>query len=616
MVAIATSCGKYLDVVPDNVATIENAFALRAQAQKFLYTCYSYMPRHGSLGDDPAIAGGDELWSIEGRGAYVFLAKGQQKISGPYGDRWGQYYRALRDCNIFLENIDKVPDIEEYERDRWIAEVKFLKAFYHFYLVRMYGPVPLIKDNLPIDADVNAVKVVRNPLDECFAYIVQLLDESIGSLPDEITDPTRELGRVTRTIAYAVKADALVLAASPLFNGNPDYTTLVNPDGTALFPAAYSEEKWRLAARACKEAIDYAHAMGHSLYHYRPAFQQYDLSDTIKTQMSIRNSVAEKWNPEIIWANTLAVTDGLQALMTPFLDPRNLDITITRGELSPPMKVVEMYYSDKGVPITEDKSWRYADRYQLQEAGDSEKLHVKKGYVTARMNYNREPRFYAHLAFDSGIWYGQGRYDDKDFNNLFYIEAKFRQRNGIGKDGFNTVTGYYVKKLIHFENVIGTTGNSYSITSNPWPIIRLADLYLLYAEAENEVSGPNEEVFKYLDLTRARAGLEPVAASWTKYSTNPGKYSTREGLRQIIQQERLIEFAFEGKRFWDIRRWKRGVELLNQPIVSWDLTQERAENYYRPVVLFSQTFGSKDYLWPIDETNIIVNRNLVQNLGW
>ena len=136
-----TSCKKFLDVVPDNVATIDNAFTMRTQAMKFLFTCYSFMPRNGQLGDDPAMVGGDELWEIPERGAYLDMAKGFQSKVGPLGDRFQSMYQGIRDCNIFLENIGKVPDMQETERRRWISEVKFLKAYYHFNLVRMYGPI-------------------------------------------------------------------------------------------------------------------------------------------------------------------------------------------------------------------------------------------------------------------------------------------------------------------------------------------------------------------------------------------------------------------------------------------------------------------------------------------
>lgn len=610
---VISSCKKYLDVVPDNIATIDNAFTLRNQAEKFLFTCYSYMPMEGTLADDPAVQGGDETWGYKYTQGYLLLARGLQNTSSPLGDRWTEMYKALHDCNIFLENIEKVPDMDETERRRWIGEVKFLKAYYHFYLVRMYGPIPLVKTNLSIDASAEEVRVKRAPVDSCFNYIVSLLDESIESLPITITDPGKEAGRITQPIALTLKAKILVTAASPLFNGNTDEATLKNPDGTQLFNTTYSKAKWDSAAVACKRAIDVCHQVGMKLYKYNPSFQQYTLSDAINTQLSIRNSVTEKWNSEIIWGNTQSNTTTLQALVSTWWDPALLDGTIVKGQISPPIKIAEMFYTQNGVPINEDKTYDYNGRYNLRVSEDKDKLLVKKDFVGPKLHFDREQRFYADLGFDGGIYYGQGKYDDKA--DLFYLLAKYKQRNGFGKPYYGTVTGYYIKKLVHYQNVIGT-GQSYTVASYPWPLLRLSDLYLLYSEALNESQGPGAEVYEYINRIRDRAGLNSVESSWTNFSTNPSKYTSKDGMRAIIHRERLIELAFESQRFWDLRRWKEAAQELNKPITGWDQIQETAAAYYRPSVLFNQTFGLKDYFWPIDRDHIEINRNLVQNLGW
>lgn len=609
------SCKKYLDVVPDNVATIDNAFTLRAQAQKYLFTCYSYMPQEGNLSDDPGILGGDEMWDVATKGGYFNLAKGLQNKNAPYGDRWVQLYRGLRDCNIFLENIGKVPDMDSTEKNRWIAEVKFLKAYYHFYLVRMYGPIPIIKENLSINADIEKVKVSRDPVDSCFNYIVRLLNEAAPGLPVTVVDPASESGRITQPVALALKAKVLVTAASPLFNGNTDQSALKNNDGQQLFNQQYSKEKWDSAYVACKKAVEICKIAGNALYEYTPSLAQSQLSEQLKTQMSIRNSFAEKWNREIIWGNTQTIssTNNLQKLAATWWDPAFVDGTTVKGEFSPPLKIAEMFYSKNGVPIDEDKTYNYNGRYGVQVATTKDKLLIKEGYTTANLNFNREPRFYADLGFDGGIYYGQGKYDDTQ--DLYYLEAKYKERNGFGKTNYNTVTGYYVKKYVYYQNVIGT-GSNYSITNYPWPLIRLADLYLLLAEAQNEVEGPGQEVYDAIDIVRKRADLPTVEVAWRTYSTNPSKYLNKDGLREIIQRERLIELAFESQRFWDLRRWKLAAQEMNNPIIGWDIMQAVPKDYYRPITIFNQTFSSKEYFWPIKDANIEANRNIVQNLGW
>jgi hypothetical protein len=613
------SCTDYLDVVPDNVATIDNAFAMRAQAEKFLFTCYSYMPHDADINLNPAILGGDELWSPDDTWAvgdqrarrFLNIAEGFQNIVNPYGGfYWNDLYRGIRDCNIFLENIEKVPDVEETEKRQWISEVKFLKAYYHFYLVRMYGPIPLIKENLPIDADVNEVQVFREPVDSCFSYITELIDEALEGLPVENNDAAM-LGKITQPIALSLKAKVLVTAASPLFNGNSDQSALVNPDGTPLFNTEFSVEKWKVAADACRAAIDACHGVGMKLYTYTPVFQ--DLTDTITNELSIRNSVTEKWNSEIIWANTQSNVDRIQALAQISLDPENLDNTAVRGNLSPPLRIAEMFYTEHGVPIKEDNTWDYNNRYSLETADENISLYLKEGYTSAYLNFDREPRFYASLGFDGGVWYGQGKFDDNE--QLYHVEAKNGQWQGKTGQLYGSVTGYWAKKLVNFENVL-SPNSLYSVDYYPWPLMRLSGLYLLYAEALNEAEGPGPEVYEYVNLVRERAGLQSVQSSWSTYSNNPTKYTIQDGMREIIHQERSIELVFEGQRFWDIRRWKEATEKLNGSIKGWDLTQKNATNYYIPSIIESQTFGVKDYFWPIQEDEITRNRNLVQNLGW
>jgi len=139
----------------------------------------------------------------------------------------------------------------------------------------------------------------------------------------------------------------------------------------------------------------------------------------------------------------------------------------------------------------------------------------------------------------------------------------------------------------------------------------------MVAEAQNEVEGPGSVVYDYLNKIRARAGLPTVQESWTNYSIKPDKYKTQDGLREIIQRERLIELAFEGKRFWDLRRWKKSTEELNKPITGWNVLGTDNETYYQITTLYQQEFiAPRDYFWPISESELLRNPNLKQNLGW
>lgn len=629
-----TACNNWLDVVPDGIATLDMAFNSRTQARKYLATAYSYMPKNGGSGD-PATLGGDDIWTrrtthFSGRFSLAGLdiSEGLLNAANPVLGRWAPMYEAIRVCNTFLENAHLVPDLPAWEREQWIAEAKVLKAYYHFALVQMYGPVPIVRENLPVDADVFAVKVEREPVDECFAYIVELLDEACEGdmLPTFVLDPASDYGRITKPIAKSLKAKVLVTAASPLFNGNNDQATLMNHDGTRLFDAEYRPEKWEAAMLACKEAIDICHEAGIMLYEFDDAANRYN--DTTVLNITLRNAFNLRNNREVIWANTqmisIPTSGGMIHASMPKLNPEYINSNDLSKWLGMPIKIAEMFYTENGVPLAEDVTRDMGDLYNLRTAQYEDRLYIRQGRTTIDMHFDREPRFYAWVGFDGGVWFGAGQYNDRDASSLRYLGFKVGETDGT--EGQGNWTGYIPKKFIPYEAQVNAI-NNISSPSYAWPIMRLSDLYLLYAEAINEVEGPDgansSELFGYVDEVRARAGLKGVKESWDTY-TNRAKYSTQAGMRQIIQTERLIELSFEGHRFWDIRRWKTAPNEYHTPLRGWNMlvstidgTDEEVNRMmYQPQLLLEQKFGVRDYFWPIRTADIEVNPNLVQNIGW
>lgn len=622
-----SSC-RYLDVVPDDVATIDNAFSLRSQAEKYLFTCYSYLPNFASWSSNPALLSGDEIWFYYPYSSAYYgkppsnweIARGNQNVVNPYLNYWDganggePLFEAIRTCNTFLENIDRVPDMESTEKTEWSAEVKFLKAYYHWYLLQMYGPIPIMDKNLPVSSDPESVKVYREPVDSCVDYIVRLIDSAAADLPDAIQNPVDQMGRISKPIALAIKARILVTAASPLFNGNPDYANYVDNKGRHLFNTTADPQKWERAEEACREAIDECQSLGYELYHFNPSVASYKMGPEIQTQMDIRNAVCEKWNSEIIWGGTNSMASSIQKYAQPIIDPTAASNFASGplGEYAPTMRMAELFYTQNGLPIDEDKTWDYAGRYGLDTATQRDMFYIQPGYATAALHFGREPRFYADLGFDGGVWYGQGAFND---SSTWHVEGLLGRYSGQIRGDSYSITGYYAKKLVNFLNVQQPSG-AYSVQAYPWPIIRLADLYLYYAEAINEVSGPTDDALKWIDLVRARAGIPSVEDAWSQYATHPGTYKTKDGFREIVHQERLIEMAFEGDRFWDLRRWKESAGEMTGPIRGWNISQSKTADYYHPTVLFNQTYPQKYYFWPIKESDLITNNNLVQSPGW
>lgn len=626
--AFNVSCSDYLDVVPDNIATIDYAFRDRESAEKFLVTCYSYMPDMGYV-RDPAMMGSDEIWSHDidrtehvVSNTYYLKLPGRQNVNDPLLNFWDgrqdgkNLFVGIRDCNIFLDNIEKVPDLNDDERDLWVAEVKFLKAYYHFFLLRMYGPIPIIRENLPIHAGIDEVQVYREPVDEVVDYIVSLINEAMPDLPLSITDRISQLGRITQPVALAVKADLLVMAASPLFNGNETYDNFIDSRGVKLFNTEYDPEKWRIAMEACKNAIDTAHLASHKLYKFVNLY--YDLSEETYRLLTLRNTFAEKWNEEVIWGYSNGTFNAMQRHSLPYFTHEQMMYIIARPDLGPSIHIAEQFYSENGVPISEDKSYDYENRYNTAPAGEDQKYYIQEGFETAKLNQYREPRYYSSIAFDGAVWFGNGRYKDIGKGSgdevSWVVKNKIGDPSGRASDWRYSITGMYARKLVHFQTTV--TNSSITYSDIVFPVYRLADLYLLYAEARNEYSGPDEEVYFYLDQVRERAGLAGVVESWSEHSRFPSKPAGQDGLREIIHQERMNELAFEGKRFWDIRRWKIATDVLNRPVKGWNMQGATTEEYYNLVTFSELTFTTKDYFWPIRQYALRQNINLIQNPYW
>lgn len=613
-----SACSDYLDVIPDNIATIDMAFSDRVNAEKFLNTCYSYLPAPNSPNYTQGLMSGNECWLgiVENHGQFgsidaFQIARGYQNADSPILSYWDSgLYIAIRDCNTFLENIHLPGDLKEADRIRWTAEVKFLKAYYHYFLLRAYGPIHIIRENIPVSAKPDEVRLFREPVDEVVDYITSLIDEAAPDLPLEVSNTTQELGRITRPIALAIKAKLLTLAASPLFNGNNYYADMIDKRGKNLFSTTYDVTKWEKAVVALQEAIECAHKARHELYYYT-GFNP--VSEFTRQTLNIRNAVTERWNKEIIWGSV--VNDShLQRMCAVKVKQNEMYNNSVLSMLSPTLETAERFYSNHGIPLEEDKSWDYANRYTIQTANTDTKYAIKPGYRTIKLHFDREPRFYASVHFDGAVLYGNGIVSDDD-PNIGYCQMLKGKPTGIGGLSRNSATGYVVRKLLSVETTVA--GENFTTKRYSFPIIRLADLYLLLAEALNETKAvPDQEVYKWIDLVRKRASLEGVTNSWSKYSTNPGKPTTQAGMREIIHRERMIELSFEGEYYWDMIRWKEAETRMNKPVQGWDMLGETSEEFYTLKTFAKPQFTVKNYLTPIKKANIEVNINLLQNYGW
>jgi len=628
LILSVTSCKKYLDVTPDDVATINSSFANVNETQSYLVgNCYSILQRLADVCRNPGFTASGEViiptdlpnnQSLPGNGqdAGFNLMRGFQNAQNPLMNYWDAYnqglnmWQAIRFCNTFLDNVNTPPDVTPDLKKRWIAEAKFLKAYYHYWLIRMYGAIPIADVALPVNATADQVRQKQQPVDSCFNYVVRLLDEAIPDLPPTIMNTILEDGRVTQVVALAVKAEVLTTQASPLFNGNPDYASFKNVDGKPLFSSSVDASKWQKAADACKAAIDAATASGAALYTFVSQSGITHMSDSTKKLLTIMGAVNDSWNTEQIW--TLNPGFGYQIQACPRVTGVSTTVYDFYSNFSVPIGETEIFYTKNGVPISEDKTWDYANRYKVTQGDDANGYYVKKGYSTNKGNLDREERYYADVAFDGSIWFGFGVTDD---NNPNYINAVNGPASPTDPISYNS-TGYWPKKLVPYQTSAGV--NNFIQKGYSWPFMRLPALWLMYAECLNEVGGPSAEVYKWIDQVRARADLAGVQQSWSNFSRNPSKPSTKDGLRDIIHQERRIELSFEGQAGWDLRRWKELQNIFATPFLGWTV-QDRSKTitaYYNLHAAYQPQFGLRDYLFPIQKYDLLTNPNLVQTPYW
>ena len=622
MLAGLFSCDNYLDIVPDQTQQVDLLFERKEVAYTALATCYAYLPKNDGVYTSFMTMSDEITTPISKETDGVRIMKGQQSASNPKFGLWsgwsdqGSLWEGIRHCNILIENIHNVVDMTEEEMNSWAAEAKFLKAYYHFLLFTYYGPIPIVDENLPISASDNEVRVKRSTVDQSVDYIVQTIDDAILDLPVRELS-SNDLGRIDQVIAKSTKSRVLLYAASPLFNGNSEmYSGFINEDGEHYFNQTYDQTKWDLAKNASLDAINAALENGVGLYEFSstpPNYEdEYEESEFLRTLYDLKYTIVDKWNSELIWGNSNPVRDNdwwqMQAACM-MKNPSASSVEAAWQWIAPTLRIAELFYTENGLPIDQDLTYDFQNRFNTATVGASQNYQAQYGTTTAKLNLNREPRFYSSLGFDRGY--------NRTWGNLWQLRMKKGEIHGrIANSDDYLITGYALKKLVHPDS----EGDGYNkIVTYAWPMIRLSELYLNYAEAINESAGPNQEAYDALNAVRERAGISNVEDAWgnASISATLNKHTTQDGFREIIRQERLIELSFEGNRYNDIRRWKQAEQYFNSPVFGWSVDETSVGGYYNITQVGTRSFNSpRDYFHPISINEITINPNLTQNLGW
>lgn len=619
-----SSCD-YLDIVPDEIPTDKDAFLDTNAAQRYMYSCYSYLPepRHGTGSID--FMTGDEVVTAFEHETFASFPKGNYTASNPVISYWNTFFQGIRQCYLLINNVDKVPGLEPELKADYVAQAKFLLGYYHFLLVRCYGPVILIKEEPKLDTPPSQY-LGRSSYDECVDFVCGLLDEAAAGLPSK--RPAASYGLATNVIAKAIKAKMLLYAASPLFNGNSEfYADFTDKEGNHLMPLNYDANKWVKAKNALEEAIQLAESEGYALY-TATNYNHGNLEPKDPTQHCLRYNIMEAGNPEILWADSRGEGYyGMQNKSMPFCSAS------AWNGVAPTLTMVKRFYTKNGLPIDQDPTYSQ-DYYAVVTVSEEQKHQAAAGEQTLSINLDREPRYYAWIGFQGGFY----EVISAQSNGAYANDASYRK--------YSDMSGYTSGKLVcnflkggnvsRYAEVSNPRTNNYSPTGflnkkgvdpansvstglktpydYPWPIMRLAELYLSYAEACVETNDLTTAK-QYLNKVRERAGIPTVETSWEEIAQVT---LDQDKLREIVRQERQIEFYLENQNFWDLRRWKVAEKYFGVSAQGMDIAAATLQEFGTVKdVIFERKFNSPtQYLMPIPLSDVNKNTKLVNNPGY
>lgn len=642
----STSCEKYIDIdeyVYDKM-TIDSIFATKTRILQYINGTAAYLPDESKyIGDwyaeaktvSPSGMGADEAiqpWPDDNHPGSKLVIDGITPRNTAGVNPWPNYYKGIRKANIILARMDVNKDLTDGERRDYTGLAHFLRGYFYYSLVRLYGPVPILPNTaFDTDESVSNISFERSTYDDCVEYICADMQQAAEMLPSERAIAFQYMP--TKGAALAIIARMRLYSASPLFNGNSYYADWKRSDGKAFISQTADPARWGKAAAAFKKIID---------------MNKYALN-TVDKIVSSKGT------------GTLPLPDtsdpNLKTKVFPYgamdIDPYKSYKSVFDGTVQPENSKELILFSiratqDNGFyfpaklggnttySVTQDmvNAYRMADGRQYSEATDDEKswqavgtgLTFSEDYILspdrAKMHDNREPRFYASIGFNYCIWpatsYRGTANDVKNLSATYYVDGNTR-----GSTTDYNRTGYTCRKYANQEDYIQWEG---MVKTKYYPICRYAEVLLGYVEAMNEMTqdyadgtgvtvsrDPSQIVF-YFNQIRYRAGLPGITTA---------DAADRDKMRDVIKQEWQVEFFNEDHRYYDLRRWKDAPMAYRKPVTGLDVTAKTAERqkFYTVRVWNTETamkrvWNNKMYFFPIDQSVLDKNAKLVQNPEW
>lgn len=536
-----TSCD-FMDCDESDNYTLQEIQGSYNRVKQFVTSIYGYLPSdfcnmHGAMVD----AATDDAIHVYESSAIQRIVNGTWSANYTVDDKFAYYYNAIHDANYYLttlsgltfdtwENGDDYQDwMQNY--DNYQYQVRFLRAYFYFELVRRYQNVPLITKSL---SQTEANQIEPSSAQEVLKFIINECTEIAPKLPIKSTSIAQaENGRATRAMAMALKSRAALYAASPLYNTNGD------------------NAKWTEAAKASHDIIASAGELGLGLDTYANLFKSKNYN-----------------SKEVILCRPTGTSKTFEQA--------NYPMGVTGGN------------------TTTCPTENLASAFEMK---DGRAFDWNDPTMKANQYKDRDPRFYLTIVHNGMLWPAKKAVDISEggANGLPLTNA--------------TTTGYYLRKYVD-NSISFEAGSTTAATHHNWILFRYAEVLLNYAEAMIHVNGNCDykdatytmSAREALNAVRKRAGIPEVAAC------------SQDEFLMRVKHERRVEMAFEGQRFWDLRRWKNLDETKN--IYAVRITHHDGVLSYEKTLLSERSVSNKLYFYPIANVELFKNKKLVQNSGW
>jgi hypothetical protein len=654
-VILLSSCSDYLNIDQyiDEEMKLDSIFSSARYIEAYMWNAAGSFPDEGAI-----FAGGDQytpgpmatdeafclfyLWDFQGMG--LVLGEYNSDNLGSL-NRWGQWYKIIRQCNTVLARIDEAPDWKATDRLRILAHARFVRAYAYYNILTNFGPPVLLYDEiLNNNEELAYYDRPRDLYDDAVEYICTEFEEAAQYMPEKVSS-VMEYGRPTKGAAYALVARLRLMHASPLFNGGSaakiyfgEWTR--KTDGKHYIAQTPDPKRWAVAAAAAKRVMDMT-------IDGLPAYKLHTV-EADNTTPALPTNVTDpdyskpfpegaagidplhsysdmfngetvmNVNHEFIWARNSGAIRDITKYSFPNYGGGYNGLSVTQ-------KIIDTYEMADGRPIAASSA-----EYPYYETGFTTGQQSFSSYRlnadVSNMYVNREARFYASIGFSECYWPCLSTSDNtlKGLTVTYYYDSP-DGKSGAPNPNNHPATGYVLKKYINPMDA--WTGTNARVLEKPFPIIRYAEILLSYAEALNnlgsksytiEMDGKQQtffrnatEIKKAFNQVRYRAGLPGLT------DTEAANEAT---VLAKIKKERMIEFLCENRRYFDVRRWG-DYELSESESIKGMNTSAIKDAYYQRVIPNTSRVGNrlisrKFAFLPIPKVELKRLPSFDQNPGW